>query len=165
MPAGLPGIDSLATYGGQLANYAPVEDPTTDEDAAWRNLYASNVAGATHTLPRALRSFVGHGTAPTDPPSGFVHDAVWGSANGVKPPVVRFGAGIVDLTWPSTVVDELGQTHSLNFRRALAQVESSDGTFRAAHAKVTGPNTVRVYLYSGTTLNDLVGQLVTVWVW
>lgn len=161
--AGLPGVDSIADYGGVFINDGNVEDPQTDESAAFRNLYAANVAALTHTAARAIRSFLGHATTPSDPGSGFVHDAVWDSSNDVKPTVANAGTGIYDLTWPTTITDELLVDHSVNFRRAHAAVESSDGTFRAAHAKVTGPNTVRVYTYSGTTLNDLVGQVITVW--
>lgn len=159
---GLPEVDGIATYGGALANYQPPEDPTTDEDAAWRNLYVMNVAGMTHTLVRAMRSFLGNATTPGDPSTGFVHDSVWGSDNGVKPTVVNSGTGIYDLTWPTTVTDELGGVHTINFQRAWGAVESSAGTFEAANAKVTGPNTVRVYTYSGTTLNNLVGEVITV---
>lgn len=161
----LPDIDALSTYGGALANYSPVVDPTTDEDASARNKYAANVAMMTHTAPRALASFLGHATTPADPASGFVHDAMWGNALGVKPTVVKAGTGIYDMTWPASVNDELGVAHALNLRRALAQVESSDGTFRDAQAKVTSANSVRVYTFAVTTLNDLAGQVVTVWVW
>lgn len=173
----LPNIDSLDTYGGAFRDYSAPVDPTTDELAKYRNWYAMNVAAMTHTAPRAMRTFVTvNGADPTDPVSGFVHDAVWGSSNTVKPTVVRAGEGIWDLTWPTTVDTELAAededvgggadaTIALNFRRAFAQVESSDGTFKAAHAKVTGANTVRVYTYLVTTLDDIPGLNVTVWVW
>lgn len=163
--AGLPGIDSLATYGGEKADYAPIEDPTTDESAEHRNIVFANVAAMTQTSCRAMRSFTGHATTPADPVSGFVHAAVWGSDNGVKPTVAHSATGIYDITWPTDVTDELGETHSVNLRRAVAQVEQSDGTFRDAHPKVTSANVVRVYTYSGTTLDDLVDEVITVWVY
>jgi hypothetical protein len=160
----LPDTDALSTYGGALQNYSAVVDPTTDEDADSRNTYAGNVAMMTHTIVRAIRSFTGDSASPGDPGSGLIHDAVWGNDPGDKSSVANAGTGIYDLTWPATVLDELGNSHSIDFRRAWAQVEQSDGTFRAAHAKVTGPNTVRVYTYSGTTLNDLSTQVITVFV-
>ena len=162
MPAGLPDVDTLATYGGALANAFQLVDPTTDEDAAWRNLYAMNVAAMTQTAVRAVRAFTGHATTPGDPASN-VHAAVWGNDNSLKPAVAHSGTGIYDITWATTMADGLGQTHSVNFRWARASVMQSDGTFRAAHAKVLSPNIIRVYTYSGTTLNDLVGELIVAW--
>lgn len=143
--AGLPDIDSLATYGGPLANFAPVVDPTTDEDAAWRNLYAMNVAMLGHTAPRALRSFVGHATAPTDPVSGFVHDALWGNSAPVKSTVAKdggAGTGRYTSTWPTTIVDELGVTHTINLRRAHAWAEGS--TAYHCQAEISSANVVMV---------------------
>lgn len=170
----LPDIDAFSTFGGPLNNYSDVVDPTTDEDAAYRNKYAANSAMMTWTLTRAIRSFVGvNGGDPTNPVSGLVHEAVWGNDPSDEPSVVRAGEGIWDLEWPELVDSELtsatvaqggGSQHTVNFHRAWAQVESADGTFKAAHAKVTGANTVRVYGYTGTTLDDLDGLIVTVFV-
>lgn len=170
----LPDIDALSTFGGPLNNYSDVVDPTTDEDAASRNKYAANSAMMTWTLPRAIVSFVGvNGGNPTDPVSGLVHEAVWGNDPSDKPAVVRALEGVWDITWPALVDSELtsatvaqggGSQHTVNFQRAWAQVESADGTFKAASAKVTGANTVRVYGYDGTTLDDLTGLIVTVFV-
>jgi hypothetical protein len=160
----LPAVDSLATYGGALENYSPVVDPTTDEDATSRNKYAANVAMATHTLVRAIRSFVGvNGANPTDPVSGFVHDAVWGSTPDVKPTVARTGEGVWTVTWPEEVDDELDEEHTVSLQRAWAEVEC-DGTLYHATAKVTAANvvTVRGWLANGTA-DDLTGLTITVW--
>jgi hypothetical protein len=165
--AGLPDTDSLGTYGGALANYSNVVDPTTDESADYRNLYAMNVAMMTHTVWRACRSFLGPTAGSTgiaDPTSGFVHDSLWGASADVKSIGTYVASGIVDMIWPTMVSDELGTLHTLSFKRAIAQVESSDGTFYYASAKVTGPYTVRIYTYNGTTLANIPGQIVTAWV-
>lgn len=173
----LPNRASLSSYGGALANYAAVIDPTTDEAAIYRNLYVNDTAMMTHTSPKALRSFVGvDGADPTDPSTGLVHDAQWGDAAIVKPSASRISEGTWDLTWPATVDTELKPydaslgggaqaTIAVNLRRAIAQVESPDGTLRLASAKVTAANKVRVYGYTGTTLDDLAGCVVTVVVW
>lgn len=172
----LPDKDALTTYGGPLNNYSAVRDPTTDEDAAWRNKYACNVAMMTHTAVRAMRSFVGATAAdPTDPVSGFVHDALWGDDPGVKPVVARTGAGVWTVTYTTPVSSELsgattaqggGVTHNLNFQRALAQAECVGGVLKHVVAEVTAANvvTVRGFLADGTP-DDLNGILVTVWIW
>lgn len=170
----LPDIDSLASYGGALANYSPVVDPETDEDAAHRNRYACNVAMMTQTAPRAICSFVGvTGTTPTDP-GGFVHAALWGGGGGVKPTVSWSSTGIWLVTWPTDVDTDLtnepaakggGDSHSVNLRRAIAQVEIAGTTYVAATARVTAANVVEVRGWLASALDDLNGYVVTVVAW
>lgn len=168
----LPDRSSLSTFGGALSNYSDVVDPTTDEDAAWRNKYVTDVAMMTHTVTRAVRSFLGTtggATGIADPSSGLVHDAVWGDGASVKPVGTYVQTGVYEQNWPSTVTDELGTSHTLTIRRAWAQVESSDGTLRVAHARVMSSTRVRVYTYeataSGTLFGaNLVGEVVTVFI-
>jgi hypothetical protein len=153
--AGLPGIDTIATYGGALVDEAPVRDATTDESAASINLVKMNVAGATHTQDRAWVRFVGHATTPADPTSN-VHDAVWGDSVSVKPSPAKGGTGIYDITWPATVTDELGATHSVNLRTARCSIEGSALYF--ATATVTAPNVVRVRIFNTSfAANDAAG--------
>ncbi len=83
----------------------------------------------------------------------------------MKPVGTYVAAGTFDLVYPTGIADALGVTHTLNFKRVYATIESSDGTFRAAGAKVTAGNKVRVYTYNSTpVLADHAGQVVTVWV-
>lgn len=167
----LPGKDSLETYGGALQNYSDPVDPTTDEDAAWRNKYAANVAMMTHTLTRGARSFLGTtggATQIADPTTGFAHDNVWGDGAAVKLTGSYVSTGTYFFTAPTAVNDELGASHDLNFRRAWANVESSDGTARFATAKVSGAQTITVFTYEDVAGNgqirrsQLVGQVITV---
>lgn len=168
-------IRSLDDYGGPIANYAPVKDPTTDEDCKFRNRYACDLAMLTHTGAVALVSFVGvNGGNPTDP-TGFVHDARWGSSNPVKPTVVRTGEGVWTVTYASTFNDELtledpslggGATISTNFRRANASTEPLAGVLTHARATVTSPNVVTVYGFlANGTADDLTGVTITAWIW
>lgn len=166
----LPDKDSLSTYGGPLNNYSDVVDPSTDEDSAWRNKYAANVAMMTHTITRCARSFLGTtggATAVADPSTGFVHDAVWGSSSNVKPSVTHVATATYDAIWPTGVADELGEVHTISLQRAWAQAESSDGTLRIAHAKVTGAQKVRIYTYRANAsgalfLDELANEVITV---
>lgn len=169
----LPDRDTLATYGGEMHNYSDSVDPTTDEEAEYRNKYAANVAMMTHTVTRGFRSFVGTtggGTAIADPSSGFVHDALWGDAPSIKPAITHVATGTYDAIWPSQVRDELQQSHTLQIRRAWAGAESPDGTLRIANAKVMSAQKVRIYTYapatasSPPTLSDLVGETINVFI-
>lgn len=172
----LPDISSIDDFGGPKANYAPVTDPTTDEDAADRNRYACDVAMMGHTAPRGFVRFVTtNGAAPTDPASN-VHDALWGSAVGVKPVVARSAEGVWTVTLPTTVNDELtleaaaalggGETHTVNVRTAIAQATAVAGVLVHAVAEVTSANviTVRGFTAAGTA-DDITGSTVTVIYW
>lgn len=174
----LPNVVSLAALGGPKRDYSPVIDPTTDEAAIHRNFYVACVSMTTHTAPRAIRSFVGvDGADPSDPLTGFVHDAMWGGEPTDKPPVVRASEGVWDITYPTSVFTELASEDAemgggdqaeidLNFRRAEAFVECSDGVLRHVRAEVTGPNTVRVRGWNASNvLDDLAGQVITVLIW
>ncbi len=161
----LPDLDSFDTFGGAMTDYASVEDPTTDESAVFRNKYVANVAMMSVTAPRAICSFVGDATTPGDP-AGFVHAALWGSGPGVKPAVTHEDTGEYLLTYPATVNDPLAVEHTLNFRRAFAQVQSGFvSTLRHAVAEATSANTVTVYTYlADGTADDLVDSTITVWI-
>ncbi len=171
----LPDVDSLATYGGPLSDYSPVVDPTTDESAVFRNKYTANVAMMTQTAVRAIRSFIAQtGADPIDPVIGFVHAAVWGAGPALKPAVERQSTGIWLVTWPETVQSELspalpsqggGLMHSVNLRRAKAEVELAGATKYEATARVLAANVVEVRGWLAGALDDLDGKLVTVWAW
>lgn len=160
--AGLPGVDSLATYGGAKVNEHAIEDATAEEDAAERNLMACNVAGSTQTLPRAIRRFIGHGTTPTDPVTG-VHYAVWGNELADKPVVANAGTGIYTITWPTTVTDELGETHDVNLVDGWANVKGS--TLYHVQVDITSPNVATVYVFNAASApNNAVGVTLAVYV-
>lgn len=169
MASGLPDRDSLDSYGGPMSDYSEPVDPTTDESAAWRNLYAMNVAMMTHTITRGARSFLGTtggATAIADPSSGFVHDNVWGDSAGVKMVGSYVQTGTYFLTAPTAVSDELAVQHNVNIRRAWANVDSSDGTLRLATAKPAGARSITVYTYEADAAgalkpSQLVGQVIT----
>lgn len=160
--AGLPGIDSLSSYGGAKTNDAPVEDNSTDESADHRNLYAANVAGMTQTVDRAWCRFVGHGTTPTDPASN-VHAAVWGNGVSVKPVPARTGAGVYTITWPTSVTDELGVSHTVNLRSAKWNVEGSTPYTLTVTLTSVNVATVRVFDMAGVA-NDGVGTTFAIYV-
>jgi hypothetical protein len=142
-----PDIDSLATYGGEKEDYSPVEDPTTDRAAADANQAYATVAALTHTAPRAILRFTGAAT-----PTLVSHDSMWGNAFADSPTIVNGATGIYTITWPATVQDELGESHSPNFRYAHAQ---SNGTSIANHCQCfVAANTVAVAVYDMAGVAD-----------
>lgn len=171
----LPDISSIDDFAGPLNNYAAVTDPTTDEDAKYRNRYVCDVAMMGHTAPRGFVRFTAvDDAAPTDPASN-VHDALWGSSVSVKPVVARSNEGIWTVTWPATVSDEItaedesiggGETHTVNIRAAIAQATAVGGVLKHAVAEVTSSNvvTVRGFLANGTA-DDIAGSTITVVIW
>ena len=166
----LPDIDAISAYGGLLADYYQVEDPTTDESALSINQIKCNVAMSTFTQVRALCAFVTANTAaPTDPASN-VHFAVWGNSVGVKPTVARTGVGTFTITWPATVQDQgtvLNQTpssHTVNLRRGRGWCEGS--TWIPVQVAITSPNVATVYAFNSSgTLTDTTGNTLVVCVW
>lgn len=149
----LPDIDTLATLGGELTNYAPIEDPTTDLDATADNTARGNVAMLTHTSRRAWCRFTA--AASTGAMVRVAHDAMWGTS--VPPTLARTGSGTFTVTWPTTVDDELGNSHSLNIRAASANSRGGS-TLYFVSAVPTSANVITVYVHNAAgSLNDAVG--------
>ncbi len=166
-----PDIDSAVTsYGAPFADSRPVEDATTDMAAAQANAVFVSTAAMTHTSVRTVVKFTGvtwgGGTQSVAVTS---HDAHWGNANAVIPVITTTATGIYNITWPTTVADELGTIHTVNLRYALSpSVDvASDATKVGATGNVTltGANTatLRTCAVAGT-LSALNGLPITVYV-
>lgn len=153
----LPDTDSLNTYGGELADYAPIEDPTTDRSADAANMAFASVAMMTHTIPRAIVQFAGHATTPTR----TTHDAVWGNTSGVAPTIAKTGTGVYTVTWPSSVNDELGEAHTVSVRYPTGSALSS--TAYHVQCVATSANVVTVYTFTaGGVADNLAGVQILV---
>jgi len=141
----LPDIDSIQSYNaapnGTLVDYSPSEDPTTDQPAAGANAHQASSAMATRTQTRAYCSFtyVSGASAPVTE-----HDAVWGNSAGVIPVVARISAGKFSVTWPTTVSDALGATHSVNLRRAWGNIVFDATTVYVIYCTRSAANVINV---------------------
>jgi len=72
------------------------------------------------------------------------------------PDLLDTATGTWTLTWPTTVTDQLGASHTLNLRKATVKVEGS--TLKFAQCSVTAPNVVTIYGFDTTfAANDLTG--------
>lgn len=160
----LPEVQTIDSYGGQKVDAYPVVDPTTTVGADNVNAITSDLAMLTRMSPRAIRRFVG-GAPPTNPPTGTVHEAMWGHDLADLPVVTRVGPGVYEVTWPTSVTNELGQSTTLNIRWCKAYVESDASFVDPSHAQAVAvaPNKVLVRLYdwSGTP-DDLTDSAILV---
>jgi len=157
----LPDTATIDSYGGVKVNFGPIEDPTTDRDAALASDAYGDVAGMTQT---AFRTFVRFTCATGVAPALAEHWAVWGNQPlTVTPPTPgRTGAGVFTMTWPATTTDALGVTRSTALRSAICSVEGA--AFKFAQASVIAPNVVQIDcgLINGTH-DDLNGVTLALW--
>ena len=144
----LPNKNSYANLGGELVDYSPATDPTTDLSAVAMDETRVDVAAMTRTIIRAwVRFSVISGVCTVDT-AGW--DGVYGvSTPSYKPTIVHTGTGIYTVTFPATVVDARGNSYALNLQDGWCNFKSTSGFYGyySAHANVTGPNTVIVYLW------------------
>ena len=150
----VPDIDDFNTYGGEISNYAPVEDPTTDRDAAKACQAYASTAAMTQTATRAWARMTCNTTTGT-----LVlvdKDGLWPNTGPNAPTLLRNGTGDFTLTWPATVTDSRGVVHTLNFRGAAASLEGT--VFGFITATPASANSVRVRLANtGGAANDFAG--------
>lgn len=156
----LPAIDDLAALGGEMANYDPVTDPTVELDASFDNKTRANVAAQTQTAIRAQVSFPCVATGSSTPQG---HWAVWGNAPSVAPAVARSSAGRYQITWPTSVDDELGESHAVNLVSAQGNLQA--GAFFHVQCVKDQPHVWNIYIFdaAGTLVDPTVGLIVDVW--
>lgn len=142
----LPNIQSYENLGGELADYKPVEDPTTDLSAEASNELRADFAASTRTCDKAWFCFTVNSGDLEIAPGDF--DAVYGNADIYKPTGSYNSTGNYTFTLPASVIDARGNTQYLNLKTAIANIGE---TGFGAQAKVTSANTVDVYI------SDVVG--------
>jgi hypothetical protein len=156
----VPDVDDLATLGGVMTDYAPVEDATCDMAAAFDNKVRANVAAMTQTADRAEVHFV---TAAAGPFAATAHFSLWGNSPAVAPVITRAALGRFTITWPTSATDELGVAHTVNLVGGRANAQST--TFAQAQVVKTAANVVDVYLFDAAgAASDFVGTVLDVFV-
>lgn len=161
---GTPDVTDAAAYGMPTGGFkngeslAPV-DTTTDQDAAAASVALNDIAQMTHTADRAWVRFTAGASPVVVATNG--HDAMWGSLSGVKPVPLKTATGTWTLTWPTTVQDQLGNTHTTNLRKARAFVEGS--VLKFVQCVRTAPNVITVYGFTTAfAADDLTGITILV---
>lgn len=138
----LPNSNSYDNLGGTINDYASVVDPTTDLPASASNETRSDVAAMTRT---AIRGWVYFLVSAGDiVPDSVVYDSVFGNSNTYKPTVAYNNTGDYTVTFPSSIVDSLGETQTVNLQVSFANFYGA-GIF--ASSSVSSSTTIEVFLY------------------
>lgn len=153
----LPNKQSYNSLGGELADYSPVTDPTTDLSAEASNEMRSDVSAMTRTAVRAWVSFEIAGSSCVVSNGDF--DAVYGNAQIYKPTVAYDAVGSFTVTFPSSVVDARGNTQAINLAVGWANVDCNNDQGWVATCNRLSANVFKVYLWSivDQALKDLDG--------
>lgn len=155
----LPDTDDLSALGGVMIDYHRVEDPTCDMGAEFDNKVRTNVAAMTQTIDRVYMQFT---SAASNPITVVRHHANWGNVPAVAPTVSRVSAGRYTVTWPATVTDELGVTHTVNLVGGRGNAQA--GVFYQVQFLANGANSADVYILNAAgTLVDAAGINIDVW--
>jgi hypothetical protein len=151
----LPDTSDFTTdYGAPYKDAHPVDDPETDVSADALNQLFADCAAMTRTAPRAWVKFTGATyTSGTMSISVADHDALWGDGNDVKPTVAQTSAGSYVITWPTSVTDRLGASHSTNIRKPSAPVAVFNGI--GCHVQVHS------FTANAITISCFLGDLAT----
>jgi hypothetical protein len=173
MPPPLPDVDSLATAGGPLNEYSPVEDPTTDRPAAGSNAGYQDATAATQTVARAWCTFSAQGVTS---PVLVAHGEVWaGGPSNAAPVVARSASGTYTITYPATVNDEIPSgspgyvgPHTVNFQSLTTNSRGLSGSPPyILQSYVSAPNVAVVQVYgtgASPALTDPIGLLIDLWI-
>lgn len=145
----LPDSDAFSTYGGALSDYGTgVVDPTTDRAASAANAAYCSVAMMTRTALRGHFAFATNGTSNPATPTSYEY--VWKGSTTTAPTAARSSQGVYTFTLPTTVLDELGATHSVNLVRAWGQAQGSTAYHVQCSVSVN-VITVRLFDMAGAT--------------
>lgn len=150
----LPNKNSFNNLGGELSDYSPLTDPTTDLSAFASNEARADTAAMTRTIIRAWVSFVSDGYLGSTPDgyadvSNTDFDAVYGNAIAFKPEIVKNSAGSYTTTFPTSIVDARGITQLINFQVGWCNVQDAGGFF--ANTKKISANIFDIYIFSAIT--------------
>ena len=163
----LPNSSSINSYGsGILVDAIPMIDPTSELGAAALNPLRNDVSAMTAVVPRCIFQF--HGSAST--PSIYSSatwtagmDSVWGNTLAVQPTLSRTATGIVVVTMPASVSDQIGNNILVNVR--AVEVSKMGGSTPGVFSCVVNSAsqfTINIYAASTAVANDFVDSIMFV---
>lgn len=113
---------SYNDLGGTKTEYSAVVDTSTDRSAEEVNLAFAATAALTRT---SIRAFVKFSINESGRPTIVAWDAVWKGATTTPPNISYEELGNYLVTFSSTVSDEQGGTHAVNFNACWATLQSN----------------------------------------
>ena len=115
MPS-LPESLSFNELGGEKLDYSTVVDSSTDRSADEVNKVFCNVAQMSRLSPRVWCNISINITGPTATLTNW--DAVWKASSPTPPTLTYVTTGTWTLTFPTSVYDEMLNSHYVNLRGA-----------------------------------------------
>jgi len=151
----------IDSYGGVFEDELPVQNPTTEQGAAYGNRLHEDVGHMTNTSTRWAWTFPTTTTAAvtTVSAAGVVVHSHAGAGSAAKPVISKTATGVYECTCPASFVDALGTTEVVTF--FWAQAAAMDATQCAVCSCVVASNVVTVYVRDSATqaLTDLGGGI------
>ena len=146
----------INTYGGVFLDQTPVQNPQTQQSAAFANRANEDIAQMTRTTTKARVTFV-----PVVTPAPVVLSALtitvdshYGSGSAQKPVLTKSATGIYSLVFPASAIDSLAVTEVVSFVDGNASVRGL--TNGSARVISIATNTIVVYVYDAAgALADL----------
>lgn len=155
---------TIQTYGGPYVDELAVQNPESEESAAYGNRSFEDLAQLSATPVFARVKFA----TQTGGSSVAVISAVsqMGTGSGQNPTIARTGVGLYTITYPTSWVDPLGQSETIVVNYSGGSVKSTSSFGRVQTTDGTNVVTVAVLqnIAGVDTLSDLGGS-VTLDVW
>jgi hypothetical protein len=147
----LPEIVSYSELGGTKSDYSPVVDSSTDRSAAEINKAFAAVSQLSRT---SIRAWVKFHVSDTEVTTLTAWEAVWKSDSATVP-VVTGASGNWTITWPTTVTDPQGTTHSVNFLAGWGNIAKDTNTTASNSAEVqfSSANVVNIWFANDSPLS------------
>lgn len=153
----------INTYGGVFSDEKPVENPKTQQAAAFFNRMSEDTAQMTRTSCKARITFVPVATAgPIALDASTIGiNSHWGSGSTQKPAILKNDTGDYTITMPASFTDTVGYIESVAFLDADAGVRGT--TLGRAQVYAVASNVISVHVYnSSNALADLTTATIVV---
>src|SRR5271169_4903419 len=115
----LPESSSFDDFGGAKINYSDPVDDTTDRDASEVNGVFCDVAMMSRAAVRGWLRMTLSASTPTLA-STTSWNTTWKGSTSTPPVLARSTTGVFTITFPTTVNDENGDSHTVNIQSCLA---------------------------------------------
>ena len=146
----------INTYGGVFLDQTPVQNPQTQQSAAFANRANEDLAQLTRTTTKARVTFVPVATAAPIALSALTVTVAshYGSGSAQKPVITKTATGIYSIVFPASAIDSLDGSETVSFVDGSAAVRGVTDGYARVFSIAT--NTIVVYVYDAAgALADL----------